>query len=162
MSKQSKICKRPLAAWSIKGGLGKCTFHSKQCDRGPKALPRAGIHVSKFCTSGILPSPPPPVPLTLCPSCWPPTWASSVSCTPPALRSITCLRSMDRISLFFHLAGTGRYAGLYLPTVCAHSPLGGAPFRHVSVPVCSFPCATAVELSLPPPSAVSREVGDGS
>jgi hypothetical protein len=32
---------------------------------------------------------------------------------------------MARISLSFHRAGTGLYAGLKLPTVCAHSPVGG-------------------------------------
>ena len=44
------------------------------------------FYISKFCTSGILPNPPPPVPFTLCSSPFPSTFAFGVSSTPPALR----------------------------------------------------------------------------
>ena len=41
----------------------------------------------------------------------------SVSVTPPALLSLTWRLNSDKISLFFHLVGTGLYAGLNVPTV---------------------------------------------
>lgn len=45
---------------------------------------------------------------------------------PSTLLSFTCSLSNPKISLSAHLAGTGLYAGLKFPTVCAHSPLGGS------------------------------------
>lgn len=39
------------------------------------------------------------------------------------LRRRTWSRSRRRTSLSRHRAGTGRYAGLKVPTVCAHSPV---------------------------------------
>lgn len=41
---------------------------------------------------------------------------------PLPLLDSTCSRSIFNTSLSFHRAGTGRYAGLKVPTVCAHSP----------------------------------------
>lgn len=46
--------------------------------------------------------------------------------TPAALRALTCARNSLNTSLSFQRAGTGRKAGLNVPTVCAHSPLAGA------------------------------------
>lgn len=45
--------------------------------------------------------------------------------TPAALLALTCCLNNSKTSLPFHLAGTGRYAGRNVPTVCAHSPLAG-------------------------------------
>lgn len=48
----------------------------------------------------------------------PPSW-------PPMLRRLTCSRRRPRTSLSCQRLGTGRYAGLKVPTVCAHSPSPG-------------------------------------
>lgn len=61
--------------------------------------------ISKFCTSGILPKPPPCV-LNPCSNLSPPRVVEASS-VPPALRSVTCFLSINRISLFSHRAGTG-------------------------------------------------------
>lgn len=64
---------------------------------------QCAYQTSKFFTSGILPRPPPPVPATPCANPWPLTSAFGASWTPPALRSMTCFRNIDSISLFCHL-----------------------------------------------------------
>src|SRR6201746_2540441 len=123
--------------------------------------------------------PPPPVPLIPWLNPFPLTSAVP-SCKPPADLEMTCRLSIAKISLSFQRAGTGRYAGLKVPTVCAHSPLLGCPGRHSSLsnsgPVCfpgsDAPCATVDLLSVlpwtlvvapcdpvPAPSEASCDVG---
>lgn len=106
---------------------------------------------------------PPPV----LPSLWlefsPPTSAFP-SWIPPADLSITCLLNLAKISLFLHRVGTGRYAGLNVPTVCAHSPVPGPAGPVLPTSTGLLPCTALVAPSgpAPAPSAVSRDVGDGS
>jgi hypothetical protein len=79
----------------------------------------------KTCTLGIRPNPPP-------------VFLFFADSKPVALLSRTCSLSNRNTSESLHRVGTGRYAALNAPTVCAHSPLLAPVFFQVSVTVSSL------------------------
>lgn len=73
---------------------------------------------------------------------------------PAAARALTCSLSCVRTALSFHRAGTGRYAGLKVPMVCAHSPDRGC---FTPLPSLRYGSAEAAADAAAPASAEPRE-----
>ena len=73
---------------------------------------------------------------------------------PAVARALTCARSCSRTSLSLQRAGTGRYAGLKVPTVCAHSPAPGLMYGSAEAAAAAAAPASA------DPRAPRGEMGD--